>query len=74
MIFYEPIPNEIRNIQRRGRAGRMKFGEIFILITRGTKDEIYFMISRMREKRMYELVDHAKQALGAKAAARQQRL
>ena len=28
VVFYEPIPNEIRNIQRKGRAGRMKLGRI----------------------------------------------
>ncbi len=74
VVFYEPIPNEIRNIQRRGRAGRIKYGEIIILVTRGTKDEIYFMISKVREKRMYELVNRAMQDLGEKTAARQQRL
>ena len=52
VIFYEPIPNEIRNIQRKGRAGRMKLGRIFILMTRNTKDETYLFISRIREKRM----------------------
>ncbi|MDE1865540.1 MAG: DEAD/DEAH box helicase [Candidatus Micrarchaeota archaeon] len=52
VIFYEPIPNEIRNIQRKGRAGRMKLGTIYILMTRGTKDETYLFISRIKEKRM----------------------
>ncbi len=56
VIFYEPIPSEIRNIQRKGRAGRFKFGEVIILVTRDTKDEAYLMISRIREKRMVELV------------------
>ncbi|HUC39129.1 MAG TPA: DEAD/DEAH box helicase [Candidatus Acidoferrum sp.] len=60
VIFYEPIPNEIRNIQRRGRAGRMRVGEIYMLVTRGTKDEIYLYISRQREKKMYELVERAR--------------
>ena len=52
VIFYEPIPNEIRNIQRKGRAGRMKLGRIFILMTKNTKDETYLFISRIKEKRM----------------------
>jgi Fanconi anemia group M protein len=56
VVFYEPIPNEIRNIQRRGRAGRIKFGHVIILVARGTKDEVYLMISRMREKRMRDIV------------------
>jgi Fanconi anemia group M protein len=60
VIFYEPIPNEIRNIQRKGRAGRMKLGRIFILMTRGTKDETYLFISRIREKRMRDNIDRIK--------------
>ncbi len=64
VIFYEPIPNEIRNIQRRGRAGRIKVGEIYMLVTRDTKDEIYLMISRMKERRMQELLLNAKALLG----------
>jgi len=56
VVFYEPIPNEIRNIQRRGRAGRIKFGKIIILVTRKTKDETYLFISRMKEKRMRDTV------------------
>ncbi len=60
VIFYEPIPNEIRNIQRRGRAGRIKFGEVYILVTRFTKDEIYLYISRQNERKMYELVERTR--------------
>ncbi len=80
VIFYEPIPNEIRNIQRRGRAGRMKFGQVVILVARGTKDETYLMISRNREKRMRDLVTMIKNrlaisaALGEKAASGQAKL
>lgn len=66
VVFYEPVPSEIRNIQRRGRAGRMRFGQVFILVARGTRDEAYLMISRMREKRMHELIMRIKRdmALG----------
>ena len=56
VIFYEPIPNEIRNIQRKGRAGRMKLGSVVILVARGTKDETYLFISRLKEKRMRDTV------------------
>jgi Fanconi anemia group M protein len=68
VIFYEPIPNEIRNIQRRGRAGRMKFGRVVILVARGTKDETYLMISRFREKRMRDLVLKIRDRLSLGAA------
>lgn len=56
VVFYEPVANEIRSIQRKGRAGRMKFGTIIIMAAKGTKDEAYLFISRIREKRMKETV------------------
>ncbi len=52
VVFYEPIPSEIRLIQRRGRAGRAKVGEIYILVTRGTLDEAFLWASRKRERKM----------------------
>lgn len=52
VIFYEPIPSEIRSIQRRGRAARLKEGEIIVLMTKGTRDEYHHYASTNREKRM----------------------
>lgn len=63
VVFYEPIPNEIRNIQRKGRAGRMKLGRIFILMTKNTKDETYLFISRIKEKRMRDNIMRIKERL-----------
>ncbi len=63
VVFYEPIPNEIRNIQRKGRAGRMKLGRIFILMTKNTKDETYLFISRIREKRMRDNIAKIKERM-----------
>ena len=63
VIFYEPIPNEIRNIQRRGRAGRMRYGRIFIMVARGTKDEAYLFVSMHRELKMRDNLLKAKMAL-----------
>ena len=63
VVFYEPIPNEIRNIQRKGRAGRIKFGRIVILVANRTKDETYLFISRLREKRMRDNVLKIKEGL-----------
>ena len=39
VIFYEPVPSEIRSIQRRGRTGRFNEGDVLILIAKGTRDE-----------------------------------
>ncbi|VVB68548.1 putative ATP-dependent RNA helicase [Candidatus Norongarragalina meridionalis] len=54
VVFYEPVPSEIRLIQRRGRTGRMHAGSVIILVTKGTKDEAFLWISRAREKKMRE--------------------
>ena len=52
VVFYEPIPSEIRNIQRRGRTGRKMPGKVVILIAKGTPDEGYYWAAKRREKRM----------------------
>ncbi len=56
VVFYEPIVSEIRNIQRRGRTGRFKAGDVVLLLTSGTKDEVYFMVSRKREAQMLKAI------------------
>jgi Fanconi anemia group M protein len=56
VLFYEAIPNEIRNIQRRGRTGRFGSGEIYLLLAKDTKDQIYFYISRQRELKMLSIL------------------
>ncbi|MFH1685758.1 MAG: DEAD/DEAH box helicase family protein [Candidatus Micrarchaeota archaeon] len=56
VIFYEPVPSEIRSIQRRGRAARLKEGEVIVLMTRGTRDEFYYYASQNKEKRMKSIL------------------
>ncbi|MBI2547675.1 MAG: DEAD/DEAH box helicase [Candidatus Aenigmarchaeota archaeon] len=51
-IFYESVPSEIRNIQRRGRVGRQSIGKVIFLITKGTRDEVYYYSSIRKEKKM----------------------
>ena len=63
VVFYEPVASEIRNIQRKGRAGRFNIGEVVVLVTKGTKDETYHMIGRMKEKRMRELILNIKEQI-----------
>ncbi|MBI2581920.1 DEAD/DEAH box helicase [Candidatus Woesearchaeota archaeon] len=60
VIFYEPIPSAIRSIQRRGRTGRLEEGEVTILMTKGTRDEIYRWSAHHKEKRMYRNLDQLK--------------
>ncbi len=56
VIFYEPIPSEIRSIQRRGRTGRGQSGEVVVLMAKGTRDEGYFWSSVHKERKMGKLV------------------
>ncbi|AKB20200.1 ATP-dependent RNA helicase, EIF-4A family [Methanosarcina sp. WWM596] len=52
VLFYEPIPSEIRSIQRKGRTGRQQKGRVIVLVTKGTRDEAYYWSSKNKEKRM----------------------
>ncbi len=52
VLFYEPVPSEIRSIQRKGRTGRARSGRVVVLIARGTRDEAYYWISDRKEKTM----------------------
>ncbi len=63
VIFYEPIPSEIRSIQRRGRAARLKEGEITILMTKGTRDEFYSHASKRKEERMKTILQRMQRKL-----------
>jgi len=56
VIFYEPIPSEIRGIQRKGRTGRSHIGKVTILITKGTRDEAYFYAEKQKEQKMHNIV------------------
>lgn len=51
-IFYEPVPSEIRQIQRRGRVGRTKVGKIMILVAEKTRDEAYRWAAYHKERKM----------------------
>ncbi|MGC8929720.1 MAG: DEAD/DEAH box helicase [Candidatus Woesearchaeota archaeon] len=52
VIFYEPIPSAIRQIQRRGRTGRQEEGMVVILYTKDTRDEAYMWAAFNKEKKM----------------------
>ncbi|MBS3061628.1 MAG: DEAD/DEAH box helicase [Candidatus Diapherotrites archaeon] len=45
VVFYEPVPSEIRMIQRRGRTGRIQDGKC-------VRDEAYYWSSQAKEKQM----------------------
>jgi Fanconi anemia group M protein len=56
VVFYEPVPSEIRYIQRRGRTGRRVAGKVTILIAEGTLDEAFYWSSISRARKMKAIV------------------
>jgi Fanconi anemia group M protein len=66
VVFYEAVPSEIRLIQRRGRAGRVKAGEAVVLVTKDSKDEAYFWIARRKERVMHEVLADLKKDFAEK--------
>ena len=63
VIFYEPVPSEIRTIQRRGRTGRKNDGEVFVLIAKGTMDEVFENSSKKKEDLMRSRLEKLNQEL-----------
>lgn len=58
VLFYEPVPSEIRSIQRKGRTGRSHAGKVVVLVAMGTKDEAYYWSSHRKEKTMNNKIRH----------------
>lgn len=61
VLFYEPVPNAIRAVQRRGRTGREAKGRVVILIAKDTRDETSYYISQRKEKKMKEEMERLKE-------------
>jgi Fanconi anemia group M protein len=74
VIFYEPIPSEIRSIQRRGRTARKRPGRLAVLITVGTRDELYFWSAFHKERRMHAAMKEVKREFKEKDAPGQSSL
>jgi ERCC4-related helicase len=64
VIFYEPVPSEIRTIQRRGRTGRKNNGEVYVLIAKGTRDEVFESASKKKEELMHTRLEKLNGDLG----------
>jgi ERCC4-related helicase len=52
VVFYEPIPSEIRYIQRKGRTGRKSAGMVTILAANDTVDIRHLYASNQRAEKM----------------------
>ncbi|MFZ3356836.1 MAG: helicase-related protein [Thermoplasmata archaeon] len=57
VVFYEPIPDVIRTIQRRGRTGRARAGRAIVLVSQGTRDVGMHRGAGARERRMHEMLE-----------------
>ena len=63
VVFYEPIPSEIRYIQRRGRTGRKSPGCVIILAAKDTIDERYLYSSKSRMEKMKQILSNISMTL-----------
>src|SRR2546430_14208185 len=66
VVSYEPVPSEIRTIQRRGRTGRSAAGRVVMLVTTDTRDEAYFYSARREERKMHQELDRLRKELPQK--------
>ena len=57
VVFYEPIPDVIRTIQRRGRTGRARVGRAIVLVAEGTRDVSLNRAAYSRERRMHNMLE-----------------
>lgn len=63
VIFYEPVPSEIRYIQRRGRTGRRVAGKATILIAEDTVDEAFYWSSISKARKMKKIISQLNRKL-----------
>lgn len=63
VVFYEPVASEIRTIQRRGRTGRKNDGEVYVLVAKGTIDEVLERSSADKEAAMRSRLERLSQEL-----------
>jgi len=63
VVFYEPVPSEIRTIQRRGRTGRHREGEVVVLIAEDTRDEGARAAAERKEEFMQRAVHRVRRRL-----------
>jgi Fanconi anemia group M protein len=61
VIFYEPVPSAVRDIQRSGRTGREEAGEVHVLIAENTRDEGYYWSAHHKKKKMDKVLQELKQ-------------
>lgn len=71
VIFYEPVPSGIRDIQRAGRTGRQESGKVFVLIAENTRDEGYYWSAHHKKKKMKKVLNELKGETSQMAAEKE---
>jgi len=61
VVFYEPVPSSIRDIQRMGRTGRQDSGEVYVLMAEDTRDEGYYWSAYHEKRRMNTILEELKE-------------
>jgi Fanconi anemia group M protein len=74
VVFYEPVPSAIRAIQRAGRTARLMKGKLIMLMTKKTRDEAHFFVSKARERKMHSAINSIKENLSKKKLGFQEKL
>ncbi len=46
VVFYDPVPSAIRHVQRKGRTGRGRPGEVVVLLTVGAEEWAFWRAAR----------------------------
>jgi len=58
LVFYEPISDVRRHIQRLGRTGRRKHGNVHILIYKDSGEESIYYTSRAEERAVRKIIQY----------------
>src|SRR2546425_5573359 len=66
VVFYEPVPSEIRTIQRRGRAGRGGPGRVVLLVPKANRGGGHLYSARRKERKMPVELDRLRKELKQK--------
>jgi Fanconi anemia group M protein len=64
VIMFEPVAQAIQAIQRRGRTGRQRAGEVIVMMTKDSSDEGIYWAAQHKQSQMSEALDTLKDAEG----------
>jgi Fanconi anemia group M protein len=62
VVMYENVPSVTRLVQRMGRTGRRSAGKVITLITKGTRDEVFYWIARRKQQNLKATISRLAQS------------